>query len=84
MKATTVTCLFVSKDGRLAVHLMESPVPVPGGQLHVTASFGVASYGGGMSATDLFGVADAALYEAKAKGKDRVVAKSGALAHPAS
>jgi diguanylate cyclase (GGDEF)-like protein len=69
---------------RLRAGLRESPVPVPGGQISVTASFGVASYGGGMTATDLFGIADAALYEAKGKGKDRVVSKSGTLAHPAS
>jgi hypothetical protein len=27
MKVTTLTCLFVSKDGRLAVRLMDAPVP---------------------------------------------------------
>lgn len=48
MKATTVTCLFVSKDGRLAVHLMESPVPAqheipaaPPGMMHACRVLGI-------------------------------------------
>ncbi|MGH9346333.1 MAG: hypothetical protein ACRD26_03610 [Vicinamibacterales bacterium] len=44
MKVTTVACLFVSKDGRLSIHLMEPPVPSecrvpavhPGTALHDT------------------------------------------------
>jgi hypothetical protein len=27
MKVTTLACLFVSKDGRLAIRLMEPPLP---------------------------------------------------------
>jgi hypothetical protein len=49
MKATTVTCLFVSKDGRLAVHLMDAPVPAqheipaaPPGMMHACRVLGIA------------------------------------------
>jgi diguanylate cyclase (GGDEF)-like protein len=69
---------------RLQTGLRESPVRVPDGELRTTASFGVASYADGMTATDLFAVADAALYEAKAQGKNCVVARPGTLARPAS
>jgi diguanylate cyclase (GGDEF)-like protein len=69
---------------RLRTGLRESPVRVPDGELRITASFGVASYADGMTATDLFAVADAALYEAKAQGKNCVVARPRTLARPAS
>jgi diguanylate cyclase (GGDEF)-like protein len=48
-------------------------IPGPGsGPLALTASFGVAEYAPGSTPDDLFGAADAALYEAKANGKNRV------------
>jgi hypothetical protein len=49
MKATTVTCLFVSNDGRLSVKLLESPVPdhwaepaAPPGMMHACVVLGIA------------------------------------------
>ena len=69
---------------RLRTGLRDRAVDLPGAALRVTASFGVASYGEGMSATDLFAVADAALYEAKAQGKNCVIARRGSLSRPAS
>lgn len=45
---------------------MRQPLP------HITASFGVASLAPGQSESDLVAAADAALYRAKEKGRDRV------------
>ncbi len=53
-------------------------VPAIGRQLEVTASFGLAQYGGfADSADDLMARADQALYEAKRTGRNRVVACMG-------
>jgi diguanylate cyclase (GGDEF)-like protein len=49
-----------------------SLLPVPGG-MKISASFGIAQAETGRGASDLFARADAALYEAKRTGKDRVV-----------
>ncbi|HEY7397978.1 MAG TPA: diguanylate cyclase [Gaiellaceae bacterium] len=51
-----------------------------GGPVHVTASFGVAACGAGATVDDLIAAADAALYEAKRQGRDRVV--GGATIEP--
>ena len=63
---------------RLRKAISEIRVPVPDGAepAVVTASFGVAPFSGGTSAT--FDRADRALYDAKAAGKDCVVASEAA------
>jgi diguanylate cyclase (GGDEF)-like protein len=53
-----------------------------GQSLAVTASFGVASFAETLSAAELFGAADEALYEAKAAGKNRVVRSESGVAEP--
>jgi diguanylate cyclase (GGDEF)-like protein len=65
---------------RLRAGLAARRVPAPGGELAVTSSFGVAGFAEPMSAAELFAVADRALYEAKARGKNRVVARRGPVA----
>jgi PleD family two-component response regulator len=47
-------------------------VAVPDPSLTLTASFGVAEHHAGEPAETLIGVADRALYRAKAEGRDRV------------
>jgi len=49
------------------------PTPLPGGTVTVSASIGVALVEPGESADDIIARADAAMYEAKRAGKDRVV-----------
>ena len=46
--------------------------PIPGGSLRVTASFGIASSAIGLSRQELMTAADAALYHAKASGRNTV------------
>jgi hypothetical protein len=48
MKLVAQTCLFVSKDGRLAIHLMEPPLPatfktptIPPGMVHAARVLGL-------------------------------------------
>jgi diguanylate cyclase (GGDEF)-like protein len=65
---------------RLRAGLAARRVPAAGGELAVTSSFGVAGFAEPMSAAELFAVADRALYEAKARGKNRVVARRGPVA----
>jgi diguanylate cyclase (GGDEF)-like protein len=60
---------------RLRAQLAGRRIAAPREQLAVTVSLGVAAYDETMSTDDLFGVADQALYEAKAGGKNRVVAR---------
>ncbi len=55
----------------LADRVVVSPL---GDRLLTTASFGVAAWNGSGTASDLLAAADAALYEAKRLGKNRVEA----------
>jgi diguanylate cyclase (GGDEF)-like protein len=61
---------------RLGIARARLPVLGPHGRVSVTVSVGVALYDG--STTTTFGAADRALYDAKAAGKDCVVAASAA------
>ena len=59
---------------RLRAAVATRAMPTAGGAvLHVTASFGVASFPPAGSREELVAAADAALYEAKRSGKNRVV-----------
>jgi diguanylate cyclase (GGDEF)-like protein len=57
---------------------------VDGEPISVTASFGVAAHPEAQSASALFAAADAALYEAKRTGKNRVSVASDSVARPQS
>lgn len=52
-------------------------VSAAGDRITMTASFGVAEWGGTGTANDLLALADSALYEAKRRGKNRVEAAGG-------
>ena len=52
-------------------------VSASGDRITMTASFGVAQWSGSGTANDLLAAADAALYEAKRRGKNRVHAAEG-------
>jgi two-component system, cell cycle response regulator len=67
--------------GRLLQGLRETPIDAGTTCLRVTASVGVACTSGeSMTAADLIARADRALYQAKACGRDRVVAADSVLA----
>ena len=65
---------FVAAE-RCRIALQAAEVPIAGGVLHITASFGVATYPQAniSSLDDFVGQADQALYRAKSEGRNRVV-----------
>ena len=64
------------RAGQLCQSIAASPVACHGESIAVTASFGVAAYpGDGQTAEELVAAADAALYAAKAAGRNRVVVR---------
>jgi diguanylate cyclase (GGDEF)-like protein len=65
----------VGLAGRIVASADGTPIPV-------TASFGVAATPPAGTASELFAAADAALYEAKRAGKNRVEVAGEAVAHP--
>jgi two-component system cell cycle response regulator len=68
---------------RIREHLRDhATLALDGTAVHFTASFGVAAAAAGMTGQELLARADAALYEAKRAGKDRVERATEALARP--
>ncbi len=59
-------------------------VSAAGDRITMTASFGVAEWGGSGTANDLLALADSALYAAKRRGKNRVEAAGGPSLESAS
>lgn len=58
---------------RLRAAVRVTAVPVPGGEVNVSVSAGVADSRGATGNDEMFRAADAALYRAKTLGRDRVV-----------
>jgi len=68
---------------RLRELLEASPVPVGGAAIDLSVSIGIAEWDGGSTDLDrVLARADAALYQAKAAGRNRVVLEAGATGAP--
>jgi two-component system, cell cycle response regulator len=65
--------IVLSLYERLRASVADHPILTAAGNLSITVSFGVSVWSDGDSADDLLGAADAALYEAKRAGRNRVV-----------
>jgi diguanylate cyclase (GGDEF)-like protein len=63
---------------RLRAALADNAIPTLAGKLTVTASIGVATWRGNESVEELLGAADAALYQAKDRGRNRVYVATAA------
>jgi diguanylate cyclase (GGDEF)-like protein len=57
---------------RLREGIAQTPIPLSGGDIHITVSIGGATRTAGMDDHDLVKAADAALYKAKQSGRNRV------------
>jgi len=57
---------------RLRTAIADNPIPTRQGNLWITLSIGVAVWHGNMTENELLAAADAALYEAKNRGRNRV------------
>jgi two-component system, cell cycle response regulator len=68
---------------RLRAAVAATPIPLEGGAIEVTCSFGVAAATRGIQSGPLIELADAALYAAKRGGRDRVEVAGQAPALPA-
>ena len=68
---------------QLRLTIAHLPIAAGGASFHVTASFGIASTQGERSWTTLYKLADAALYEAKANGRNLVLCSPGTLSNAA-
>jgi diguanylate cyclase (GGDEF)-like protein len=69
--------------GRIRALLEDRTLVTPEGvPVRITASFGVAAYENGGSAEELVAAADAALYEAKRAGKNRVAQAPRLVSRP--
>jgi diguanylate cyclase (GGDEF)-like protein len=63
---------------RLREGIAANPIALSQGQIHITVSIGVATLESHMSGEDLVKTADAAMYQAKQSGKNRVCCPEGA------
>jgi diguanylate cyclase (GGDEF)-like protein len=63
---------------RLREEIAATPIPLSQGEVRITVSIGLATLEPHMSGEDLVKAADAAMYEAKQSGKDRVCGPGGA------
>jgi len=68
--------MAVGVADRMRMQLATAELVTEMGRLFVTVSFGAAEYDGRATADELIACADAALYEAKAEGRDRVSQRS--------